>query len=239
MTPHFSLFLFFFFFNDTATTEIYTLSLHDALPIHGTRRGRVEPSALDAQSQLHPRAETQARAAAQDGSPCAFHAVPRIDTVLGHRQGSERGHGALSHRRAGAERDSDGPKPDRRRRRAQGPTPAAGDTRRTVAAVLAVLRPLIAAFCPARSARRWAFTTMFPGISGWRRSPANATAPVTTAVPAITAEPGFRLPPRCRLARTSDIRRAAPATTSPLSRSRAVSSGNVSSSGATSCRISK
>src|SRR2546430_7558818 len=26
-------FLYFFFFNDTATTEIYTLSLHDALPI--------------------------------------------------------------------------------------------------------------------------------------------------------------------------------------------------------------
>src|SRR5258708_35227368 len=25
----------FFFFNDTATTEIYTLSLHDALPISG------------------------------------------------------------------------------------------------------------------------------------------------------------------------------------------------------------
>src|SRR2546426_2472187 len=28
-----SIVLFFFFFNDTATTEIYTLSLHDALPI--------------------------------------------------------------------------------------------------------------------------------------------------------------------------------------------------------------
>src|SRR6266511_5516809 len=27
------LMLYFFFFNDTATTEIYTLSLHDALPI--------------------------------------------------------------------------------------------------------------------------------------------------------------------------------------------------------------
>src|SRR2546423_8572913 len=27
----------FFFFNDTATTEIYTLSLHDALPIWVTR----------------------------------------------------------------------------------------------------------------------------------------------------------------------------------------------------------
>ena len=30
----------FFFFNDTATTEIYTLSLHDALPIsHGRGAG--------------------------------------------------------------------------------------------------------------------------------------------------------------------------------------------------------
>src|SRR2546426_2077576 len=29
----------FFFFNDTATTEIYTLSLHDALPILSPRRG--------------------------------------------------------------------------------------------------------------------------------------------------------------------------------------------------------
>src|SRR6266568_9389421 len=32
----FSLFSLFFFFNDTATTEIYTLSLHDALPIYST-----------------------------------------------------------------------------------------------------------------------------------------------------------------------------------------------------------
>src|SRR5687767_15389730 len=30
---------FFFFFNDTATTEIYTLSLHDALPIFPRRAG--------------------------------------------------------------------------------------------------------------------------------------------------------------------------------------------------------
>src|SRR2546426_7001955 len=33
-------FLFFFFFNDTATTEIYTLSLHDALPIYPDPRSR-------------------------------------------------------------------------------------------------------------------------------------------------------------------------------------------------------
>src|SRR3989441_9710546 len=30
-------FFIFFFFNDTATTEIYTLSLHDALPIYRDR----------------------------------------------------------------------------------------------------------------------------------------------------------------------------------------------------------
>src|SRR3712207_7573491 len=35
-------FLVFFFFNDTATTEIYTLSLHDALPISGAV-GRAGP----------------------------------------------------------------------------------------------------------------------------------------------------------------------------------------------------
>src|SRR5216683_7976308 len=47
------LFLFyFFFFNDTATTEIYTLSLHDALPIPGrcagwnARSAAVPPSSL-------------------------------------------------------------------------------------------------------------------------------------------------------------------------------------------------
>src|SRR3712207_6892975 len=35
---------FFFFFNDTATTEIYTLSLHDALPIcpRSSRSGSME-----------------------------------------------------------------------------------------------------------------------------------------------------------------------------------------------------
>src|SRR5256885_12028086 len=31
----------FFFFNDTATTEIYTLSLHDALPISHQRAARI------------------------------------------------------------------------------------------------------------------------------------------------------------------------------------------------------
>src|SRR5476649_2826712 len=44
------IFLLFFFFNDTATTEIYTLSLHDALPICAAGRGVVR-RARDAWSQ--------------------------------------------------------------------------------------------------------------------------------------------------------------------------------------------
>src|SRR2546422_4884502 len=40
LAPAFS----FFFFNDTATTEIYTLSLHDALPISGPRVVSINPT---------------------------------------------------------------------------------------------------------------------------------------------------------------------------------------------------
>src|SRR2546422_6837695 len=38
----------FFFFNDTATTEIYTLSLHDALPISDRGHRRVGLGEVDA-----------------------------------------------------------------------------------------------------------------------------------------------------------------------------------------------
>src|SRR2546430_13548601 len=51
-------FSFFFFFNDTATTEIYTLSLHDALPISRrststtpTRAESVSPSGCSRSSR--------------------------------------------------------------------------------------------------------------------------------------------------------------------------------------------
>src|SRR6266478_10049298 len=47
----FVLFLFFFF-NDTATTEIYTLSLHDALP---TSTGRTPTRSLPAQRLMRLR----------------------------------------------------------------------------------------------------------------------------------------------------------------------------------------
>src|SRR3712207_8067620 len=46
--------LVFFFFNDTATTEIYTLSLHDALPIlQQVLRGDRHLAPLAAEDLLH------------------------------------------------------------------------------------------------------------------------------------------------------------------------------------------
>src|SRR5437660_6307870 len=48
---------YFFFFNDTATTEIYTLSLHDALPIFRTSsisRARAAPPAVRTKNRLWP-----------------------------------------------------------------------------------------------------------------------------------------------------------------------------------------
>src|SRR3989442_5985039 len=42
-------FFLFFFFNDTATTEIYTLSLHDALPICPWLRSADQPRLQPAQ----------------------------------------------------------------------------------------------------------------------------------------------------------------------------------------------
>src|SRR2546426_7057007 len=70
---------FFFFFNDTATTEIYTLSLHDALPIF-VGRGRRHIHTFkrcphrnlpigDAEERAAPR-EKIGRATSELQSPC-------------------------------------------------------------------------------------------------------------------------------------------------------------------------
>src|SRR2546422_2269486 len=47
---------FFFFFNDTATTEIYTLSLHDALPICANQRRRLSRPAAKSLRDVRARA---------------------------------------------------------------------------------------------------------------------------------------------------------------------------------------
>src|SRR3712207_7091452 len=67
-----TLFILFFFFNDTATTEIYTLSLHDALPIYpgpGSRprcRAATAPSASPAPSGDSPIASAGGPSARSD-----------------------------------------------------------------------------------------------------------------------------------------------------------------------------
>src|ERR1043165_10292551 len=47
----------FFFFNDTATTEIYTLSLHDALPISLPRAGDPREPSEPPRLPRRPRSE--------------------------------------------------------------------------------------------------------------------------------------------------------------------------------------
>src|SRR2546422_4721311 len=52
---------FFFFFNDTATTEIYTLSLHDALPISMLMLGSSEKPLRPRLGELQRRVNQQDR----------------------------------------------------------------------------------------------------------------------------------------------------------------------------------
>src|SRR2546430_13764147 len=77
--------IFFFFFNDTATTEIYTLSLHDALPI-SRLRGRTAaargPGGRAAAGGL-PRRRGGARPAA-DRAPLLAGRPPRRAGSRGH-----------------------------------------------------------------------------------------------------------------------------------------------------------
>src|SRR2546426_1596329 len=52
---HLTSFFAFFFFNDTATTEIYTLSLHDALPISTRAGGEYDGEYEEPNVQRHGR----------------------------------------------------------------------------------------------------------------------------------------------------------------------------------------
>src|SRR3712207_9285323 len=73
--------MYFFFFNDTATTEIYTLSLHDALPISAVDYAR----ALAARASLAGRFVGEAFASADlVALPTSPVGTPRIaDTETG------------------------------------------------------------------------------------------------------------------------------------------------------------
>src|SRR5436305_10218622 len=53
---------FFFFFNDPAPTEIYTLSLHDALPIFGGKRRRASSAEISSSGRPKVFAQPACRA---------------------------------------------------------------------------------------------------------------------------------------------------------------------------------
>src|SRR2546430_15017503 len=68
----------FFFFNDTATTEIYTLSLHDALPIFGRLAVERPAPRLDPAGEL---ADVLGRRYPQP-EPLTLLAVPPLGEIV-------------------------------------------------------------------------------------------------------------------------------------------------------------
>src|SRR5436309_8330879 len=83
--------LIFFFFNDTATTEIYTLSLHDALPIslrsprplprHSPDKYRVVPAVRSEEhtSELQSRENLVCRLLLEKKKLNIFNLAPSLD----------------------------------------------------------------------------------------------------------------------------------------------------------------
>src|SRR5260221_1137836 len=97
LSPSHPLSSFFFFFNDTATTEIYTLSLHDALPIsrHHTAGGHIR---VEHHAERHPRVSGRDRKSTRLNSrhTVISYAVFCLKKKKGHRQ--PRSHSQGAHR---------------------------------------------------------------------------------------------------------------------------------------------
>src|SRR2546425_11798327 len=98
-----------FFFNDTATTEIYTLSLHDALPIYAdSRRGRRWPACATCRTGGDQRdfgraagADLAVHACRCGGRCCAVGALLRPASTCSRAHTSERGGGGRTHAHPG------------------------------------------------------------------------------------------------------------------------------------------
>src|SRR5256885_16635755 len=80
---------FFFFFNDTATTEIYTLSLHDALPIcsvYDSAEQGLKPPMVQAEAAADADGSGDAgrRLQAHTRLQSFFDISPRYKSVRGH-----------------------------------------------------------------------------------------------------------------------------------------------------------
>src|SRR3712207_9195795 len=78
--------IWFFFFNDTATTEIYTLSLHDALPIWPTlKASRCSSSTIRIARRISGCGRRPS--SATGGSPC--RTVPPVSSARSEEHTSE------------------------------------------------------------------------------------------------------------------------------------------------------
>src|SRR5260221_8399493 len=84
---------YLFFFNDTATTEIYTLSLHDALPISGELEIKLRPPRrsalrvlllLDVGGSMDPHAEVSERLFSACGSDRKSTRLNSSHTVISY-----------------------------------------------------------------------------------------------------------------------------------------------------------
>src|SRR5438552_19077752 len=95
---HFFPFPFFFFFNDPATTEIYTLSLHDALPISMSwiRTSSPDTTSTDTTCQSSSRSEEHtSELQSPDHLVCRLLLEKKKDTIPtepsdGHERDSRR-----------------------------------------------------------------------------------------------------------------------------------------------------
>src|SRR5215203_3580299 len=85
----------FFFFNDTATTEIYTLSLHDALPIEAGRSTTVA-ALISVTTWLAPVAATVSCSWAR-GQTCRVGMETLLGALIAPLQHPERGRSARVH----------------------------------------------------------------------------------------------------------------------------------------------
>src|SRR6266496_5964279 len=82
--------LLFFFFNDTATTEIYTLSLHDALPISPRHRAGRRPPPPAAPRPRRDRKSTRLNSSHVEISYAVFCLKKKKNLLIIHRNAQER-----------------------------------------------------------------------------------------------------------------------------------------------------
>src|SRR2546429_5702117 len=185
--------------------------------------GSDQPASDRRHRRFQAGADTKGPDCADDRTERALDAESGVDPVLD--EGHERRDGQRALRTCGRGAPQDrggydhpgGP-------HGPGPSPAAGDTSNTVAAIRPALRPRTLAFAESRSARRRAFATMFCGIAPCPRPTRNPTTPGTPAGAPAPTPPPRSPPPRSPLAAPA-ITSAAPATPSPLATSRRAASG--------------